>query len=85
MVTLCENYAKEHDLIFSTDPDPKKCKTKYLAFLKKRRDLPNIQLFGDSLPWVTSGINLGNHLDDKVNGMKQDILVKRANSLLFSL
>jgi hypothetical protein len=79
MVTLCENYAKEHDLIFSTDPDPKKCKTKCLAFLKKRRDLPKIQLCGDSLPWVTSGKHLGNHLDDKVNGMKQHILIKRAN------
>ena len=78
MLILCEDYAKSHDLKFSTDPDPRKCKTKCLAFLKKKRDLPSMQLCGNDLPWVSSGMHLGNNLENKIDGMKQDIKVKRA-------
>ena len=78
MVLICERYAKEHDLKFSTNPDPKKCKTKCIAFLKKPRDIENIKLCGDELPWVSSGNHLGNVLENKIDGMKQDIKVKRA-------
>ena len=35
MLNTCEEFAQEHNLKFSTDPDPKKCKTKCLSFLKK--------------------------------------------------
>ena len=78
MLVICENYAKLHDLQFSTDPDPRKCKTKCLAFVKKKRDLPNMQLCGNDLPWVNSGKHLGNNLENKMEGMKHDICVKRA-------
>ena len=78
MLVICENYAKLHDLQFSTDPDPRKCKTKCLAFVKKKRDLPNMQLCGIDLPWVNSGKHLGNNLENKMDGMKHDICVKRA-------
>ena len=78
MVIICEKYASSHDLKFSTDPDPRKCKTKCLAFLKKKRELPCIQLCGNDLPWVSSGLHLGNHLENKLDGMKHDIRVKRA-------
>ena len=44
MLVICEKYAETHDLKFSTDQNPKKCKTKCLAFLKKRRDLPTLKL-----------------------------------------
>ena len=50
MLLICENYADSHDLKFSTDPDPKKCKTKCIAFLKKRRELPKLKLCETDLP-----------------------------------
>ena len=78
MVIICERYANSHDLKFSTDAIPRKCKTKCLAFLKKKRELPSIQLCGTGLPWVTSGLHLGNNLENKLDGMKHDIRVKRA-------
>ena len=78
MAIICEEYAKSHDLKFSTDPNPKKCKTKCIAFMKKKRELPSIQLCGNSLPWVASGNHLGNTIENKIDGMKHDILVKRA-------
>ena len=78
MINICENYAMSHDLQFSTDPDPRKCKTKCLAFLKRKRELPHIQLCGTNLPWVSSGKHLGNNLENKMDGMKHDVLVKRA-------
>ena len=77
MVSICERYAISHDLKFSTDPNPIKCKTKCLAFLKKKRDLPSIKLCGNDLPWVSSGNHLGSIIDDKINGMAHDILAKR--------
>ena len=78
MVIVCENYAKDHGLQFSTDSDPKKCKTKCLAFLKRPREIPSIKLCGNSLPWVSSGKHLGNVLEDKIDGMRQDLKIKRA-------
>ena len=77
MVNICEKYAISHGLKFSTDPNPSKCKTKCLAFLKKKRELPNIKLGGNDLPWVSSGNHLGNTLDNKIDGMLHDIVVKR--------
>ena len=69
MLFICESYAASHDLKFSTDQDPRKCKTKCIAFLKKRRELPALQLCGNDLPWVASGKHLGVNLDDNMNGM----------------
>ena len=34
MLKICEKYANEHNLRFSTDPNPVKCKTKCIAFTK---------------------------------------------------
>ena len=45
-------YATSHNLTFSTDPNPSKCKTKYLAFLNRPRMLPKMTLCGNNLPWV---------------------------------
>ena len=78
MLKTCEEFAREHNLKFSTDPDPKKCKTKCLAFLFKKRELPKLKLCGNDLPWVDNCKHLGNLVVNKYNGMKQDIIVKRA-------
>ena len=37
-----------------------------------------MKLCGNSIPWVGSGKHLGNVIEDKVDGLKQDMRVKRA-------
>ena len=59
MITNCSILAKELNLNFSTHDDPKKSKTKCMAFLKKERNLSNIRLDGKELPWVKSAKHLG--------------------------
>ena len=78
MMNTIEDHCNMHRLQFSTDPNPIKCKTKCIAFLKKERTLPKIYLCGNPLPWMTEGLHLGNHFDSKYNGMARDIKVKRA-------
>ena len=78
MMETIEDYCKGHNLKFSTDPNPSKCKTKCLAFLKQDRELPSIVINGNPLPWVKEGIHLGNNIDTSYNGMLRDIKMKRA-------
>ena len=78
MIKTVEDYCNEHNLKFSTDPNPTKCKTKCIAFLKKGRELPNIFLCGNPLPWVSEGIHLGNNFNNNYNGLLRDMKMKRA-------
>ena len=78
MLLTCEEYALSHNLKFSTDPRPSKCKTKCLAFLKRPRVLPNLKLCGTNLPWVDHGKHLGNLVENKGSGMRKDLKQKRA-------
>ena len=78
MLLICERYAADHDLKFSTDPNPKKCKTKCIAYMRKKRDLPCLKLCGNNLPWVDSGQHLGVHLNSQDDGRKYDMKIKRA-------
>ena len=77
MITTCERYAVEHNLVFSTHPKPIKCKTKCLASLKKDRELKKLRLGGMDLPWVTSAKHLGCTIEASMN-MKKDLMEKRA-------
>ncbi len=79
MLTICEKYAYEHNLKFSTDQSPIKSKTKCIAYLHKYRDLPKLSLCDNKLPWVDSGKHLGMRIDT-INGniLTKDILEKRA-------
>ena len=78
MLKICEEYAALHDLKFSTEANPKRCKTKCMAFLKRQRELSDLKLSGNILPWVASGKHLGVTLDDKNDGLKHDMMRKRA-------
>ena len=46
MLNVCEKYASDHNLCFSTDPDPK---TKCMAFLQKKRNIRKLSLCGNPL------------------------------------
>ena len=79
MIKTCETYASDHNLRFSTDPNPSKCKTKCIAFLQRDQPLPPMYLCGNPLPWVSSGKHLGMTISNQLNGMKTDIRIKRAD------
>ena len=78
MLDTCEEYAAVHNLKFSTDPDPRKCKTKCMAFLKHQRVLPNIMLCGNPLPWVDRLLHLGNLVTNRIDGGQADMDLKAA-------
>ena len=78
ILATCEEYAKTHTLKFSTDPDPKKCKSKCMTFLLKPRALPSMNLCGNPLPWVDKLKHVGNMVSNKIDGCQMDILQKRA-------
>ena len=90
MVSICEKFAMDMGLKFSTNKDPKKSKTKGIVFAKEKKNensIAPIILNGDPLPWVTEIKHLGNILESN-NSMKKDCLAKRGkfigkvNSLL---
>ena len=78
MLNICENYAAEHNLKFSTDANPNKCKTKCIAFQKKPQPLEPLNLCGNPLPWVATFKHLGNTIVNSPNFASQDVKIKRA-------
>ena len=76
MLRICESYAEEHNLQFSTDADPIKSKSKciFMKGTSKRQNPVNLQLYGVDLPWVESASHLGNTLS---NDCKMDIDMKQ--------
>ena len=85
MLRVCEDFAARHNLKFSTNPDPVKCKTKTMAFLKKQRELPNLTLCDNPLPWTRKCKHLGINIEDKVNGVEYDIKTKTAQFISKSI
>ena len=79
MLAICESFAAENNLKFSTDPDPVKSKNKCIYMCGKLNvEYPApLQLYGDDLPWVTSAVHLGHELH-QVGNMEHDAKVKRA-------
>ena len=80
MLDKCEVYAAEHNIMFSTDPDPSKSKTKciFVCGTKKtlRKPAP-LTLCGRELPWVGTATHLGHELHES-GSMEYDAVVKRA-------
>ena len=80
MLATCEEFAAENNLKFSTDPDPKKSKTKCIYMCGKIRNVEypaSLQLYGVDLPWVTSAVHLGHELH-QLGNMEHDAKVRRA-------
>ena len=78
MLDICQSFANSHNLKFSTDANPNKCKTKCIAFTKKPKQMKNLKLCGNDLPWVNSFKHLGNNLTNQRCITNHDIDVKRA-------
>ena len=78
MVKSCEEYGASHNLTFITDSDIKKCQTKCMAFIEKKRHLRHIKLNGKNLPcWVDSSMHLGVKVGNMFNGLAQDLMGKK--------
>ena len=80
LLATCEQYALQHNLQFSTDPNPSKSKSKCIYFTGRIRNanVPDpLQLFGEELPWVDSAEHLG-HTLHKDCTMEMDARSKRA-------
>ena len=74
MLQVCEAYALEHNLVFSTDPVPSKSKTKCMLFcgrLGRVKYPAPLQLAGKDLPWVETAEHLGHTLSQLTN-MEKD-------------
>ena len=69
MITECEIYGLENNLVFSTDPVPSKSKTKCVLFHGKRkvRYPEPIYLDGKALPWVERVQHLGHTLHETIS------------------
>ena len=86
MLSICEEFATSHSMLFSTDPSPAKSKTKCMVFSrdKNKDQVRQVKLNGDLLPWVNTAKHLGNHLSSNLNlgtfspETRTDLLAKRA-------
>jgi hypothetical protein len=80
MVSVCEKYGRDHNLVFSTDPVPAKSKTKCMFFCGRNGDVrypEPIKLEGEDLPWVEHAEHLGHTLHQSVT-MEMDCNRARA-------
>ena len=60
-MSICQDYADRHNLVFSTAPNPAKSKTKCLLFQLHNREMPPVRILlnGQPLPWVPHAAHLG--------------------------
>ena len=81
MLNICEKYALDLNLEFSTNADPKKSKSKAIFMTgSKLRNTPKpepLQLYGKNLPFVPNATHLGHELHEDAN-MDFDCKIKRA-------
>ena len=65
MLTICEDYATQHNMIFSVNEDPKKSKSKCIFFKYGREETPErLILNGKPLPWVETIEHLGHTIHE---------------------
>ena len=83
MLEVCEDYARDHNLVFSCDDNPVKSKSKTIYMCgRSGKNVPesvpvNLQLYGKNLPWVPSATHLGHELHQSCS-MDYDCKIKRA-------
>ena len=87
MLNACQDYANSHNLVFSTDPNPNKSKSKCIIYMSNSKKAVNpmpLKLYGVNLPWVQTATLLGNELCED-GTMDTDIRQKRASFIDKSL
>ena len=80
MLDTCQRFALKYNLMFSTDPNPEKSKTKCIFVCGRKKTLQKpdpLHLDGKVLPWVESPVHLGNFIHES-ESMDKDAKVKRA-------
>ena len=80
MLTTCEKYAVANNIMFSTDPNPSKSKSKCIFVCGNKKNLEKpapLSLCGRELPWVSSASHLGHEISE-TGDMEKDVLEKRA-------
>ena len=84
MLNICEKYALDLNLEFSTNADPKKSKSKAIFMTgSKLRNIPKpepLQLYGKNLPFVPNATHLGHELH-QTGTMYFDTKIKRVCTL----
>ena len=80
MLATCEDYARRHNITFSTDDDPKKSKTKVIYMngnMENTMYPAPLKLNGKDLPYVKTATHLGHELSQACN-LEFDMKVRRA-------
>ena len=81
MISTCEDFANKYNLMFSTDDNPSKSKSKCIYMVGKRNLRPvhptALKLYGKNLPWVLHATHLGHELHQD-GTMDMDCNMKRA-------
>jgi hypothetical protein len=86
MLKECEDFGTRNNLLFSTDPDAKKSKTKCVFMCGKKKLVKPVplSLYGRELPFVRTATHLGNELCED-GSMDMDIKEKTAAFITRSL
>ena len=80
MLDKCEAYAIKYNIMYSTDPDPIKSKSKCIFVCGTRKNLSKpvpLTLCGQKLPWVSTATHLGHELHES-GSMEHDAEIKKA-------
>ena len=77
MIQISYSYCNSHGLRFSTDPDPRKSKTKCISWMRIQQPLPKMRLGAHLLPWVDKITHLGNTITNQVNMVEADMNIKK--------
>ena len=76
LLQICEKYAEEHNISFSTNPDPSKSKSKCIYFACGRDRKPvEVVLNHQKLPWVSQVDHLGHIIHESGS---QDVDCRKA-------
>ena len=80
ILKTCETFAEEHNLQFSTNPNPAKSKCKCIRFGKGALDqnIDALTLCGNVLPWVNKILHLGTTITNEKDILAKDTMQKRA-------
>ena len=87
MLGVCEAWAEESNVHFSTDMNPSKSKSKVIFMCGQRKDLSKpapVTLCGRVLPYVQNATHLGHELHES-GKMEYDSRIKRAQFISNSL